>query len=349
MPYQINLTHASLFSGIGGPELAAEWMGWENVLHCEWNPFGKKILEYYWPNATSYEDITKTDFNIHRGTIDVLTGGFPCQPYSVAGKQKGTDDERHLWPEMLRAISEIQPIYVVGENVRGLVGWNGGMVFDKVQTDLEDQGYEVFACILPAASVNAPHKRERIFFVAYSNSYSKRPPRKSEKTKRNRSEINDESGSWGVKAEQYNGCSRILRNVTYSESSRGSRLSSGKKTQPTINGEPCSDGNVTDATSFGLRGESHRNGKTRQLDKTSQIDKWKNFPTQSPICNGDDGLSSKLDARTILEAVGRKVNKAFNSNNWWRKESIKAGGNAIVPQVMFQIFKGIDQHSKLNN
>lgn len=84
------MRHGSLFSGIGGFDLAAEWMGWENVFHCEWNPFGQRILKYYWPKTISYEDITKTDFTIHRGTIDILTGGFPCQPYSVAGKRKGT-------------------------------------------------------------------------------------------------------------------------------------------------------------------------------------------------------------------------------------------------------------------
>ncbi len=161
--------HASLFSGIGGPELAAEWMGWKNVFHCEINPFGSKILDYYWPESESYENIKETNFKKWRGTIDVLTGGFPCQPYSLAGKRKGTDDERHLWPEMLRAIREIQPRWVVGENVFGLIGWNGGLVFDEVQADLEALGYEVQSVLLPACSVNAPHKRDRVFIVAYSN------------------------------------------------------------------------------------------------------------------------------------------------------------------------------------
>ena len=163
------MTHGSLFSGIGGFDLAAEWMGWENVFHCEWNAFGKKVLNYYWPNAISYDDITKTDFTIHRGTIDVLSGGFPCQPYSLAGKRKGKDDDRHLWPEMLRAIREIAPPFVVGENVYGLVNWNGGMVFNEVQADLENEGYEVTAVILPACGQNAPHRRERIWFVAYNS------------------------------------------------------------------------------------------------------------------------------------------------------------------------------------
>ena len=163
------MRHGSLFSGIGGFDLAAEWMGWENVFHCEWMPFPRKILEYYWPKAISYEDITKTDFTIHRGTIDILTGGFPCQPYSSAGKRLGKEDERHLWPHMRRAIREIEPTWVVGENVRGLTNWNGGVVFEEVCADLEACGYEVQPVLLPACAVGTPHRRDRIWFVAYSN------------------------------------------------------------------------------------------------------------------------------------------------------------------------------------
>ena len=163
------MTHGSLFSGIGGFDLAAEWMGWENKFHCEWNEFGQKVLKHYWPHAKSYGDITKTDFTIWRGKIDVLSGGFPCQPYSSAGKRLGKEDDRHLWPEMLRAIREIQPGYVVGENVRGLTNWNGGMVFDEVQSDLENEGYEVTPFLLPACSVGADHFRYRVWFIANSN------------------------------------------------------------------------------------------------------------------------------------------------------------------------------------
>jgi len=162
------MKHASFFSGFGGFDLAAEWMGWENVLHCEKNTFCRKILSYYWPNAISYEDIKKTDFIIYRGSIDILTGGFPCQPYSTAGKRLGSEDERHLWPQKLRGIREIQPPWVVGENVRGLTNWNGGLVFDEIQADLEAIGYEVTPFILPACAVNAPHRRERVWFIAYS-------------------------------------------------------------------------------------------------------------------------------------------------------------------------------------
>jgi DNA-cytosine methyltransferase len=163
------MRHGSLFSGIGGFDLAAEWMGWENIFHCEWNPFGQRVLKYHFPKAISYEDITKTDFTIHRGSIDILSGGFPCQPYSSAGRRLGKEDERHLWPQMLRAIREIQPRWIVGENVLGIVNWSGGLVFEEIQVELENEGYKVQAYILPAVSVNAPHVRQRVFFIAYSD------------------------------------------------------------------------------------------------------------------------------------------------------------------------------------
>jgi DNA (cytosine-5)-methyltransferase 1 len=162
----VSMTHGSLFSGIGGFDLAADWMGWENRFHCEWNEFGRKVLDYYWPEAESFHDITKTDFKKYANGIDVLTGGFPCQPYSTAGKRLGKADDRHLWPEMLRAIREIKPRFVVAENVSGLISWNGGMVFHEVQSDLEAEGYEVIPFLIPACGINAPHKRERVWFVA---------------------------------------------------------------------------------------------------------------------------------------------------------------------------------------
>ena len=131
------MRHASLFSGIGGFDLAAEWMGWENVFHCEWMEFPRKVLNYYWPNADSHTDICKTDFKKYANTIDILTGGFPCQPFSTAGQRKGTDDERYLWGEMLRAVQEIKPKYVIAENVFGITNIDGGLVFEKVCLDLE--------------------------------------------------------------------------------------------------------------------------------------------------------------------------------------------------------------------
>ena len=109
-------THGNLFSGIGGFELAAQWAGFGNVFSCEIDPFCRKVLAHHFPNNTIYEDIRTTDFTVHQGLINVLTGSFPCQPFSTAGKRKGTADDRYLWPEMLRAVREIRPDWVIAEN-----------------------------------------------------------------------------------------------------------------------------------------------------------------------------------------------------------------------------------------
>jgi DNA (cytosine-5)-methyltransferase 1 len=249
------MNHGSLFSGIGGFDLAAEWMGWNNVFHCEWNPFGQQVLKYHFPKSISYHDITKTDFSIHRGEIDILTGGFPCQPYSSAGKRLGKDDERHLFPEMLRAIKEIKPRWIVGENVRGLVSWNEGLVFNEVYDDLEREGYEVQSFLIPACAKNAPHRRDRIWFVAYSKS-------------------------------------------------------------------------------IGLEHKVSKQKLVREIGLGECIE-W-NFQTKeslkSGLCWANDGISKELDGITFSK---------------WRKESVKAYGNAIVPQIAHQIFKTIQEFEEL--
>jgi DNA (cytosine-5)-methyltransferase 1 len=163
------MKHGSLFSGIGGFDLASEWMGWENVFHCEWMEFPRKVLDYYWPNADSHIDICKTDFKKYANKIDILTGGFPCQPFSMAGKRKGTEDERYLWGEMLRAVQEIKPKFVIAENVFGITNIDGGLVFEQVCLDLEIEGYEVQPFIIPACAKNAPHRRDRCWFIAFKN------------------------------------------------------------------------------------------------------------------------------------------------------------------------------------
>lgn len=161
------MTHASLFSGIGGFDLAAEWAGWTNAFNCEIDPFCRTILKYHFPNAKQYEDIRTADFTIWKDRIDVLTGGFPCQPFSLAGKRRGTEDDRYLWPAMLDVIRTVRPRWVVGENVYGIVNWSEGMVFEQVCADLEAAGYEVQPYIIPACGVGAPHRRDRCWFVAH--------------------------------------------------------------------------------------------------------------------------------------------------------------------------------------
>lgn len=378
------MKHGSLFSGIGGFDLASEWMGWENVFHCEWNEFGKKVLHHYWPNAESFDDITKTDFTKYANKIDILTGGFPCQPYSMAGKRQGKEDERHLWPEMLRAIREIKPKYIVGENVFGLLNWNGGMVFDEVHSDLEFEGYEVQAVVIPAAAVNAPHGRDRVWFVATNTKLkstgsdggtnnetegnvrrgnegdvfgtlrsngitsdtdsignrggakqSSAAHKQGRRGKTN-SGIGNEGeqqslrdiASEGVNTHtdsfrlQHTEETRNIQESTRTPQSKGSQFTEPFET----NG---SNGNVTNTQDI-RRKDALENGKLerRRFRFGDKPPTWDSFPSQSPICGGDDGLPTELDGITFPK---------------WRNESIKAYGNAIVPQVAYEIFKAIER------
>lgn len=165
------MTHLSLFTGIGGLDLAAEWAGIETVGQCEWADYPTKVLEKHWPDVPRWRDIrslTKESFHERTGlrTVDVISGGFPCQPFSVAGKRRGSEDDRYLWPEMLRVIEELRPRWVVGENVAGIVN----MALDTVLSDLEAKGYTAGAFIIPACAVGAPHRRDRIAIVANAGS-----------------------------------------------------------------------------------------------------------------------------------------------------------------------------------
>ena len=162
------MKHGSLFSGIGGFDLAATWMGWENIFQCEKEAFCQRILRFYWPKSILYGNIKEFDATVYQGAIDVLSGGFPCQPFSVTGKRKGTTDDRYLWPEMCRIVNKVRPRWVVGENVCGFLNWGEGLVFEQVQADLEAAGYGVWTCVLPACGVGAVHRRNRVWIVAHA-------------------------------------------------------------------------------------------------------------------------------------------------------------------------------------
>lgn len=165
------LTHLSLFTGIGGIDLAAEWAGFETVGQCEFADFPTKVLEKHWPDVPRWRDVrdvSKESFakTTGRTTVDLISGGFPCQPHSVIGSRKGADDERHLWPEFCRVIRELKPRFVLGENVQGVLS----TVHDTVCADLENEGYEVRTFNLPAYAVKAPHERYWVFIVGIAKS-----------------------------------------------------------------------------------------------------------------------------------------------------------------------------------
>ena len=351
------LKHIGLFEGIGGFSLAARWAGWETVAWCEWNEFGQKVLRHHFQEAEGFGDIKQTDFKKYENTIDIVTGGFPCQPYSLAGKRKGKADDRHLWPEMLRSIREIKPTWVVGENVFGLVNWDGGLVFNEVQSDLEAEGYEVQPYVLPACAINAPHRRDRVWFVAYNqyNRDRRREQQQESEQKESRAFKDTNQDGWGSIKRKEESCIREQRNIStgdneqlcadFSDALQNVPITDSNG-QHRINSEHevnASQGGFnalndieqitlhTDSTGI----EREHIGQTRegQLNRSNSgdgVNYFQNFPTQSPICGGDDGLPRELDGITFSK---------------WRAESIKAYGNAIVPQVAYQIFKAINQYT----
>ena len=370
------MTHGSLFSGIGGFDLAAQWMGWNNVFHVERDPFCRQVLTHHFPQSQSFDDVKTFDATPFRGRVSIISGGFPCQPFSAAGKRAGTSDDRYLWPEMFRIIREARPTYVVAENVRGLLSWNDGLVLDTVCSDLEGEGYEVCPVVLPAASVNAPHRRDRIWIVAYAHDKG------GAGGLRQVQGANGEVSQWDNDAQPCNAgaadatnaeCERPQgrgdwRNNIPEEAQHGQTEICGDNGNVTnANGQECERGGSTSEREREAS-EQGRNGiqrTTSRLGKKSDVAnanqnglqgglpahkhketpgagayaaqrlpiqpgglQFENFPTFAPICGGDDGLPSRLDGITIPK---------------WRRESIKAYGNAIVPQVALQIFRALEE------
>jgi DNA (cytosine-5)-methyltransferase 1 len=297
------MKHLDLFAGIGGFSLAAKWMNWQTVGWCEIKPFNQRVLRYYYPEAKGHEDITTTDFRGYRGAVDLITGGAPCQPFSAAGKRKGTEDERHLWPQMLRAIREVLPRWVVFENVYGFVSWSDGLVFEQVQADMEAAGYEVWAYVLPACGVEAPQERIRVWIVGY----------------RAESEIS-QKGKMGSTV------------TDVAECCESGKLRQGSE-QGQSRGCDCKNRNIADSMCQGLGCNSRHKQEKHKSSCHNQPPDWAKFPTVSPICQRDDGFSSRLSGITFPA---------------WRNGSIEGLGNAIVPQVALQIFKAIEEYEQLS-
>ncbi len=345
-------THASLFSGIGAAEIAADWMGWQSLFHCEIQEFPRKVLEYWYPNSVSYEDITKTDFTPWRGKIDILTGGFPCQPFSCAGQRKGADDDRYLWPEALRAVCEIQPSWFVGENVVGLLSMvqpgeevkvgrtddifeenyvyrkEQRFTLDEICEGLERAGYAVQPFVVPACAVGAPHRRDRVWIVARlaadtgcdrqrHGQGEQEPITECERTPDDRN---------GCK----NGPSSHPDEHRHTPRQEGEGAESGWRRHVP---QPCERGDEAERPGLEQRspcqsGQGELGGGGREDCYELPADRWRDFPTQSPVCRGDDGISARLAGITFPR---------------WRAEAIKALGNAMVPAVVYEIFRAIRQ------
>ena len=362
------MNHGSLFSGIGGFDLAAQWAGWRNVFQCEIDPWCQKVLAKNFPTTKRYGDIKQFNASEWRGRVDIISGGFPCQPYSTAGKRLGKQDERHLWPEMLRIIREASPTWVVGENVRGLVSWNAGLVFKEVQTDLEAQGYEVQPFLLPAAGVDAPHERYRIWFVAFKDTNSDgrdgelRQIKPGDQQFRNAGTGNNEwvsanhektpiasnlsnSGIEDLQKQEIN----ADQFVNASNTTDIGFQTTGNPRNRIARFEDCDKlQHVANTNGIGFWSENNGGGKSVFINQNGPSIDWRNFPTQSPICIGNDGFSDESLRQFIQENCHgllseKEINKIISkSNEKWKEEVIMAAGNAVVPQVVMQIFKAIE-------
>jgi DNA (cytosine-5)-methyltransferase 1 len=313
------MRHGSLFSGIGGFDLAAEWMGWENVFQVEWDSYCQKILTKNFPNVKRYGDIKEFDGTKYRGLINILTGGFPCQPFSVAGKQKGKSDDRHLWPEMLRVIREIQPPWIVGENVPGIIA----MELDNICLALESEGYEVQPFIIPSASIGAWDKRERVWIIAHSDSNRKMVQG------RNRDSDN----------QKWNQTEKIQER----ENKQFGRI------------KPNSEGNP-DTNTFNSDNAGYNSSAISQQQETAI--QFNNITTDIE-CNGrQNGLHGGESGRTTGERIHYFKESDWWKRNWvevaselcrgnarvpHRMDRIKGLGNSVNPYVPYQIFKAIEE------
>ncbi|WP_185214078.1 DNA cytosine methyltransferase [Sphingobacterium mizutaii] len=338
------LRHGSLFSGIGGFDIAASWMGWQNVFSCEKDPFCRTVLKHYWPNTTHYEDIYDFQAAHFRGHIDIISGGFPCQPFSQAGRRKGPEDDRYLFPETVRIIKEARPEWIVLENVTGLFtilepDSLSEMEIKAVELFCEDgeqpatstiirlqrrvigsiiseigaagyvlptleDGTPVILCI-PAAAVGAPHQRDRVWFVAHTDRHRDQQPKNDHPTGQGRAAAKGQEERQGQRRTGIpDGFSGLPYLAGHSDTARG-------------NG----DGDAEPHPTAPAPGIAHSGA-----DRWHQIPVWSGWPIESPFCGRDDGLPERLDGVTFPT---------------WRAESIKAYGNAIVPQVALEIFRAI--------
>ena len=301
-----------LFSGIGGFSHGLDKVGFKTVAFCEMDKYCKLVLQKHWKGVKIYNDVKELkgeEIIKEHGTIDIVVGGFPCQPFSVAGARKGTDDNRHLWPEMFRIIKELKPRWVIGENVRGIVSIQNGMVFENVCTDLEGEGYEVRAFNIPAAGVGAPHKRERVWIVANSRC-----------TLRQGSELEGENANEGGQENAYQH-QRSSGTPEYNVADTNTGLSeqSNQEVQARGNTLNSSSGDVADTNS------------QRQQEQcgTESVQEEGNESQRSSSQARHTGWESEPDVGRVAHGLSGRVHR------------LKALGNSIVPKIAEEIGRAI--------
>ncbi|MBW4838621.1 MAG: DNA (cytosine-5-)-methyltransferase [Paenibacillaceae bacterium] len=336
----------SLFSGIAGIDLAAHWAGMKTVAFCEREPFPQKVLRKHWPNVPIYDDVCtltaerlREDGIIGPGrTIDIISGGYPCQPFSHAGKRQGKEDDRHLWPEVYRLLQEIRPRWFVGENVAGHVT----LGLDDVLSNLGDIGYTAQTFIIPAAAVGAPHRRDRVFIVGYTTSPGFQEWRQSGFT-----EESEETGA-GVESES----ERSSENVAYSEGILERRLSIGARTQNTGFTCSCEDvaytkskrsgeerehqyGRPEERTSGGCEALAYSSSPGREeLNISSFTNRQRHRPgSDNEINVADTNSESGLEACSSTNSVRSLREPRNNACRCSRKQSTGINWGAIESQL----------------
>lgn len=350
------MKHLSLFNGIGGFQLAAHWVGWNNVAHVEIDDWCNKVVAQHFPNSKCFTDIKDFNGKEYEGAIDIISGGFPCQPFSTAGKRKGEEDDRNLWPEYLRIIQEVKPAYVVGENVAGLLSMENGKTLEGIFTDLESEGYTVEPFIIPAAGVGAWHRRDRVWIVGYTEHHGQSSPER----RRDDQESSEQTGQDPVRESK--GADSLRPGVVAHTDSDHRSADQGEPVKGTNRGDESGRAceNVSDSESSesqvpmrsrrwrdGLTNDSTATGET----KTSADNKGigiqecgsdREQESQTSIREKLLGCDSTRDGASYWSSepgVGRMVARVSH-----RVDRIKGLGNAIVPQVAFEIFKIINQH-----
>ena len=286
------MRHLDLFSGIGGFSLAASWI-WgsqhELVSFCERDEFCQRVLKKHWPDVPCISDIHDVRGD-NIGAVDLLTGGFPCQPFSVAGKRRGSEDDRYLWPQMLRVIQEVQPRWVLGENVHGIVN----LALDAVLADLEGEGYEVQAFLVPACGVNAPHRRNRVWIIANTQSAKRKLSRNTRERRTGfaNGSCDDERD---VSDSKHKGRDDWRDNDGYSNQNNGRTTSQDDGRQGWVCANISSDSSVVSDAA------SEQTGR--------QTAAWS---TESPFCGVADGIPRRMDRlRSLGNAIVPQVAAVF--------------------------------------